>query len=219
MVDTNSLCVSLNDALELPAGTAETFAAALKREGLMSKSPGGRGHKGGALATSGDAANLLLALSGAPNADGAADFVWRIGSFSYIGALVRPVHGEAPAIPLEPDAENPFSRILMKMDFATMLRNLIEAERCAPGDLAGIVTENIGLHATASGSYCTLRITVQGAVEMLALWSATAAVEAHTAPRLVKSAVIPFAVIRAIAEVLGPVEKSRANDGALAAVA
>jgi hypothetical protein len=218
MVDTNSLCVSLNDALELPAGTAEKYAALLKREGLMSKNPGGRTRTGGAEATSADAANLLLALSGAPTVDGAAQFVRRIGSFSYIGALVRPAHGEALAIPLEPDAENPFSRILMKMDFGTMLRNLIEAERCAPGDLADIVTENIGLHATASGSYCTLRITVQGAVEMLALWSASSSVEKHAAPRLVKSAVIPFAVIRAIADFLGAVKKSRAN-GALAAAA
>src|SRR5690348_8868994 len=91
MVLMADLSACLNCKLGLPSGTAEAFAAELRAAGMLGKSVGGRGKRGGAEATSADAATLLLALIASNTATGAVDAVRHFGSFGFAGLVGRTV--------------------------------------------------------------------------------------------------------------------------------
>jgi hypothetical protein len=215
MVDTNSLSYFLNQILELSPGEAERYAAFLKRAGLMSKSKGGRGYTGGAPATSTDAAVLVLGLFGARSAETAPEFVKRVGSFNYVGTIIRPDGADFVNF-LPPNAEDPNSRVLMKQTFVQCLASIITAIRHGIVDYPEMPF-SLDLHSSKGGDYATLSTRETDRIAV-AVWAAGPLDLA--APGPVRSAKLPFGIVRAVAEFLGrPADNVRAADSALAVVA
>ena len=211
MTTVPALCSFLNGALGLKAGTAESFANNLRAAGLLSKSSGGRGNRGGAEATSSDAAVLLLALLATDKATAAVDAVERFGIFSFAGLVFRHVTEEKDwSFRASPDTESaPWTDVFRKI-LLLVLVDLLNARRSGVKSPPGTGAVDIALHSLSPAESCWVSIgwslsVDHGAGSVTAVWKPDAEpTDPQAPPSVVRSVAVPATLLDDVARFLGP---------------